>query len=59
MTAEGWSWASAEVGKTAETSVTLTEEEFDALEDLLDILYDSDDVADVYHNAEEEDEEEE
>ena len=37
--------------------VVLSETDYDTLEDLLDTLYDSDDVADVYHNADEEEEE--
>lgn len=52
---QGWNWSSAGVGLASEMKTPLSPDDYGALEGLLDALYESDDVSDIYHNAEADD----
>lgn len=47
----GYAFLSAEMDKIAQTSVELTAEQQESVEAMLDMLEDNDDVQNVYHNA--------
>lgn len=59
LEASGYEIADASVGPVANTSVKLNEEDAIKMQKLIDQLEDSDDVQDVYHNWEEDEEQEE
>lgn len=51
LEAAGYAFLSAEMDKIAQTSVELTAEQQESVEAMLDMLEDNDDVQNVYHNA--------
>ncbi len=52
LEAAGYHFLSAEVDKIAQTTVSLSAEQQESVEAMLDMLEDNDDVQNVYHNAE-------
>ena len=51
LEAAGYAFLSAEMDKIPQTSVELTAEQQQSVEAMLDMLEDNDDVQNVYHNA--------